>query len=120
MFKEQMNKIKSLFAKEKEGVGDVKKDKRKIENLVAFLVILIITLIAINMILKEENNNSNNESTTSQYKELAENSDLQNDSNPSNNELEEKLQNILESIVGVRKGKCTNYIFTNKRSCCHV
>ncbi len=52
MFKEQMNKIKSLVIKEKQQDVEVKKDKRKIENLVAFLIILIVTLIAINMILK--------------------------------------------------------------------
>ena len=45
MFKEQMNKIKDKFFKKKEG-EEAKIDKRKIENLVAFLIILIRYLLA--------------------------------------------------------------------------
>lgn len=61
MFKEQMNKIKSLYLKKTEGKGEEKEErlkeggktnKRKIENMAVFLIILIVTLIAINAILK--------------------------------------------------------------------
>ena len=53
MFKEQMNKLKSLIIKNTNEEGQGKKtNKRKIENLVFFLVILIVTLIAINTILR--------------------------------------------------------------------
>lgn len=51
MFKEQMNKIKSLITKNTKEQGG-KTNKRKIENLVFFLVILIVTLIAINTIIR--------------------------------------------------------------------
>lgn len=51
MFKEQMNKLKSLIAKNTNDEGG-KTNKRKIENLVFFLIILIVTLIAINTILR--------------------------------------------------------------------
>ena len=54
MFKEQMNKIKSMILKKpevKEGEG--KTNKRKIENLAVFVVILIVTLIIINLIWGE-------------------------------------------------------------------
>ena len=50
MFKEQMNKLKKFFSKNKEADNEdieEKTDKKKIENLVAFLIILIITIIAI-------------------------------------------------------------------------
>lgn len=53
MFKEQMNKLKSLVIKNTSEEGESgKTNKRKIENLVFFLVILIVTLIAINTILR--------------------------------------------------------------------
>ena len=61
MFKEQINKIKSLYLKKTEGKGEEKEErlkeggktnKRKIENMAVFLIILIVTLIAINAILK--------------------------------------------------------------------
>ena len=42
MFKEQMNKIKSLILKNNEETKEEGKNKKKIENLVAFLVIIII------------------------------------------------------------------------------
>jgi len=56
-----MNKIKSLYLKKTEGKGEEKEErlkeggktnKRKIENMAVFLIILIVTLIAINAILK--------------------------------------------------------------------
>ena len=63
MFKEQMNKIKSLYLKKTDEKTDPKDEKleekgktnkRKIENMAVFLVILIVTLIAINGILKRK------------------------------------------------------------------
>ena len=71
MFKEQMNKIKGLILKKvEESKGEVKNNKRKIENLVVFLIILIVTLIAINAILKNDDVDTNQEQ--SPYKVLAE------------------------------------------------
>ena len=52
MIKEQMNKIKNMFSKKTEGEEKPKSEKRKIENLVFLLIVLIITLISINTILK--------------------------------------------------------------------
>ena len=91
-------KIKNFITKKTQG-----DNKKNIENLVMFLILLIITVIAINVIwgkddkAKDENNN---------YKVLAEYSD--NDSNnlhESEYNLEEKLEDILSKMQGVGKAK---------------
>lgn len=112
MFKEQMNKIKSLIAvKPENSEGEKQKpNKRKIENLVVFLVILIITLIAINTILKKDKEKDSGQSEQNPYKVLADLKDNQNENY--DDELEKRLENILETMVGVRKSKCTNYIYS--------
>lgn len=110
MFKEQMNKIKSLMVKKEEGKNGQKNDKKKIENLIAFLIILIVTLIAINMILKGDDKKVENNDST--YKELA----MENTTEikeTSYNELETKIETILETMSGVRKSKCFSYIFSD-------
>lgn len=102
MVKEQINKIKALFKKDN-NTDKQNDNKKKIENLIAFLIILIITLIAINMILKEDDNTSEN--TVSQYKELAtEEKESVSSNETSSNELEEKIERILETMSGVRRG----------------
>ena len=114
MFKEQMNKIKSLIIKnEDDGI----KKERKIENLVVFLIILIITVITINTILKKDTK-ENNEPSDNTYKILAEDN-LSRESYDSN-ELEKKLEKILGTMSGVRKSKCIGYIFKITRSSCYV
>lgn len=99
MFKEQMNKLKNLLPKKTEnGEGGEKPNKRKIENLVAFLIILIITLIAINSILgKKETSNDKDEPGA--YKVLADTKDIDDSYDDA---LEKRLENILETIVGIR------------------
>ncbi len=109
MFKEQMNKIKDKFFKKKEG-EEAKIDKRKIENLVAFLIILIITLIAINAILGSNGKETKEEDNS--YKVLAGVKD--NDSKDSDYDLEKRLENILKTINGVRERKCFDYIYSIK------
>lgn len=91
MLKEQMNKIKEMF-KSSEG-----NSKKKIENLVVFVIILIITMIVINMILKDDKNESKTENLV-QEKTLAQ--DNVND-NTDKSSLEERLEKILSSIQGV-------------------
>ena len=104
MFKEQMNKIKSLVLKKtdesEEGEKPVKTNKRKIENLVVFLVIAIVTLIAINAILSNGEKDVKKDEDDS-YKILA---DIEkSNKNNYDDELEKRLENILETMVGVRK-----------------
>ena len=79
-------------------------NKKNIENLVVFLVLLIITIIAINTIWGDKKSEVKQEENST-YKQLAENIDKGN--NLENNEynLEEKLEDILSKIYGVGKVK---------------
>ena len=95
MLKEKFESLKSLILRKDNG-----NNKRKIENLIVFLIILVITVISINIIWNKNENNQNDEDVTS-YKELANSNDAS--TNFENNEynLEEKLKNILSKINGV-------------------
>ena len=95
MLKEKFESLKSLILRKDNG-----NNKRKIENLIVFLIILIITVISINVIWNKNENNQNDEDVSS-YKELANSNDAS--TNFENNEynLEEKLKNILSKINGV-------------------
>lgn len=99
MFKEQLDKIKSLMQKKiGEGKKEDKTNKKKVENLIFFLIVLIVTLIAINAILKQEETDTKEEQ--SPYKILADKEEnKQNDST----ELETKIGKILETMAGVRQ-----------------
>ena len=85
-------KINGLFT----GNGN---NKKKIENLVFLLVILIITVISINVIWNGDKKKEDDTSTESNTKQLAKNN------NDTDNEttLESKLENILSKINGVGK-----------------
>ena len=95
MFKEKIEKLKNLFIKKSEG-----NNKKSIENLVVFLILLIITVIAINSIWGGNNKKSDSNST---YKQLANENNTLNSNIESNSEynLEENLENILSKISGV-------------------
>lgn len=88
MLKDKINKIFK-------GDGD---SKKKIENLVFLLVVLVITIIAINFVWSDDNKESENDNIN-YNKQLAkeENSLL----GPSQDELEIKLEDILSKINGV-------------------
>ncbi len=88
-------KIKKIFAE--------KDEKKKMENLVAFLIILVVTLILVNKILSDEpkkkeevyQNRTGIELVgSSSEEELVENID---------GDLEKELEEILSKISGVRK-----------------
>lgn len=75
MFKEQMNKLKKLLVKKAATNDENPKvstpNKRKIENLAVFLIILIVTLIAINAILSGNDKPAQDKKEDSNYKILA-------------------------------------------------
>lgn len=101
MFKDKLQIIKSKFNKESEG-----NNKRKIENLVVFLVLLIITIIAINTIWGDKNEEVKQDDSKSSYKQLAESIDNNIDSNNqqlAEYNLEQSLEDILSKISGVGK-----------------
>lgn len=87
--------IKEKLAKMFKAEGN---NKKKTENLVFLLIILIITVIAINVIWKDEDvPHSNNTNNTS--KQLATTESI----STKTLTLEEKLENILSQMVGVGK-----------------
>ena len=102
MLKESIKKFKESISKQKE-----QNNKKNIENLVVFLILLIITVIAINTIWGGKKEKTKQEDNTS-YKKLAEN--INNSIESNNNQfneynLEENLEDILSKIVGVGKVK---------------
>lgn len=71
-------------------------NKKKTENLVFLLIILIVTVIAINVIWKDEK--SDTDITNTSNKKLA---NIEEENLSTNNSLEEKLENILSNMNGV-------------------
>ena len=89
--------LKELFKKREEQTDQ----KKKIENIVAFIIILIITVLIINnMWSKDEKKNTN---TTG--KVLAGNVENQVSTSENTEDIETRLENILETINGVGKVK---------------
>ncbi len=95
MFKDKLSKLL--------GDGENATPKRKIENLVFFIIILIVTIIAINLIWKDSLS-SNHEETNEvdSGKKLAANYEIQNDEITT---FSQKLETILNEIQGVGSTK---------------
>lgn len=96
MFKDKLKKIVG----NSEGQGN---NKRKIENLVFLVIILIITVVIINYVWSGDKS-SNKKVTNSAGKQLAtanNNQTLTSNQNSNSDSLEEKLENILSNIEGV-------------------
>lgn len=94
-----IDKIKKMISKESNGDS-----KRKIENLVVFIIILIVTIIAINSIWNGKKTSKTHENESSEYnKQLADINVKTNDIAVANrdNEIESNLENILSKIEGV-------------------
>ena len=97
-------RLKNIF-KEKD-------EKKKIENLVAFLIILVVTLILVNKILKDEPDTKSNfnQNQTGIQLVTSENSNTILIDNEVPTGIEERLERILSRISGVRGGGCFNNI----------
>lgn len=97
-------KFKNFFAK-KEGESS----KKRLENVVVFIVILVITLIVINFIWNGDKKvESNDKQTTDANKKLAQtNQNLSNEevSDSNENDMVMNLEEILSNINGVGKVK---------------
>lgn len=102
MFRDKLKKL--ISPKEGEQDGN---DKRKIENLVFFVIVLIITIVAINIIWNgkkqktEQENNTDSKQLASSKKIVNTNTE---DSSTINN-LEKRLEEILSKIQGVGEVK---------------
>ncbi len=94
---ENVNIVKSETKKDIKNIGN---DKKKIENLIFFIVICIITVFVINLIWNDSS--SEEQDVESQNgKELASNLNVDIVSENSDNSIELELKNILSKISGV-------------------
>ena len=99
MLEEKKRKLKEMFSFKTEG-----NNKKKIENLVVFVIILIITIIIINMIWNKDDKIAEN--TEDSDKVLAKTENIKTvGNNTYTNQLETRLENILQNIEGVGKVK---------------
>lgn len=94
------DKIKSFFTKDIEG-----DNKKKIENLAVFVVILIVTLIAINLIWNGGKKDKNNTSNDPNKKLATTDTNSITTSTTAQQSLSLQLEEILEKIDGVGKVK---------------
>lgn len=97
MLKEQ---IKQLFSKE-----NTKDNKKKMETLVAFIIILIVTIIAINVIWSDKEETPKDDTNYAKTLADLETSNQKQEDSTQINTLETNLENILSKIEGVGKVK---------------
>ncbi|MBR3002100.1 MAG: hypothetical protein IKF38_00790 [Clostridia bacterium] len=81
---------------------DKPNDKKKMENLIVFGIILIITIIAINVIWNDDKKSNSKENVDVPSGQLASKQNTTSE-NSTNVDLETKLKNILQKIQGVGK-----------------
>ena len=109
MFKKYIDKIKNTLNQKMD-----MNNKKSIENLVVFLILLIITIIAVNTIWGNNDKNAEEKENTYSYKQLAENVDntiIGNNFDNYEYNLEDSLEEILSKISGVRECSSFSYIF---------
>lgn len=100
MIKEKLEKIKEKLQKKEEG-----NNKKTIENLAVFAIILIITIVAINYIWSGDSKKEQNNSETNKRLATEEKNTQQENTGTENSNIESKLENILSNIKGVGKTK---------------
>lgn len=91
-------KVKNLIKKKTEG-----NNKKTIENLIVFLILLVITIVSINVIWGKDKKTEYNNPAQDNYKVLAQNTNESNISENQEYNLEKKLEDILSKIAGVGK-----------------
>lgn len=102
------DKLKGLFKKDNnEAEGN---DKRKIENIVFFIILLVITIVIINSIWNGNKQTTKQENNVNTKQLALQEQDKNNVELTASEELEKKLENILSKIEGVGNVKvCINY-----------
>lgn len=93
------DKIKNFLSK-KEG----ETNKKKLENIVVFIVILIITIIVINVIWNGEDKNENEKQTTDSNKRLADTSYQNNNTETTDSTNDDNMVTNLEEILSNIRG----------------
>ena len=101
------DKLKGLIKKDNnEGEGN---DKRKIENIVFFIVLLVVTIVIINTIWNVNKQTTKQENNVNTKQLALQEQEKNNIELNTAEELEKKLENILSKIEGVGNVKvCIN------------
>ncbi len=94
------DKFKALVVNEKQ-----KDNKKKIENIVVFIIILIITVIAINSIWGGDKTIKNEDDTNKELTKQLANTEKEIETSTSEETIEKKIETILSNIEGVGKVK---------------
>lgn len=95
MLKEKLGQVKAMMVKKTEG-----NPKKTIENLVVFVIILVVTIVAINMIWKEDKQNPSEQDDTKVLAQKNQTIQEKESQVVEQNELEQKLETILSKIEG--------------------
>ena len=95
MLKEKLGQVKAMMVKKTEG-----NPKKTIENLVVFVIILVVTIVAINMIWKEDKQNPSEQDDTKVLAQKNQTIQEKESQVVEQNELEQKLEAILSKIEG--------------------
>ena len=102
------DKLKGYFKKESEGQEG--NDKRKIENIIFFIVLLIVTIVIINTIWNSNKQTTKQENSINTKQLAYKEQNNENIETTGSEELEKKLENILSKIEGVGNvNVCINY-----------
>lgn len=95
MLKEKLGQVKAMMVKKTEG-----NPKKTIENLVVFVIILVVTIVAINMIWKEDKQHPSEQDDTKVLAQKNQTIQEKESQVVEQNELEQKLETILSKIEG--------------------
>lgn len=103
MLSDKLKKLISDNDEANQNPEEGKNNKKKIENIVFFVIVLIVTIIAINFIVsdnKKANDNSSNSTVNQKQLASANQTDLTNATSTSQ-DLKNELESILKKIQGV-------------------
>lgn len=94
-----IDKLKKMFSNKEEEGGN----KRKLENIFAFVIILIVTIIAINFILNDDKSEERESDDPNKRLATTQDTNTLNNTSETNekDELVKSLENILSKINGV-------------------
>lgn len=88
--------------------------KRKNENFVLMIVLLIVVVVAINYIWNPKRSNKNMNLYKNDGNSINKNQVIQVNAENEEDDLEKKLERILAKISGARKGESSYYIFSEQ------
>lgn len=112
MWKEKFSKA---LANVESGKNGEKTPKRKIENLVVFVIIVIICILVVNSMWNTQDNKKNTEITETAGRKLAQTESTKQETTSQEDTIAANLEAILAKIQRSRKSKSNDYLFTNKQ-----